>query len=755
MKTPYRYSVSKEAGIWYGLGGNSVAEFTSPYYFYGFVANWSEITIEDIRNWRMSGFYRERSNSFQLVKGLAKIARHIEYTYGVSGAKNINFEPAKFYIDRLNTETQEYEADYESEFNFTTAQDERDQYTVEMMQGGIEELIKNNEDVEYTIPVTGGNVKTITVSPFRVKGRSIFVTANDENTSGNRPAAANDLYLSPQIMYYSEDFYKILGGVSNKPIQYNEPVTPTYITGQQRNELPTFTTYTNFLFRSTVALTNVRVRMSLPVFFDNKNASSVTFRATLQKIPFNSTGATQIFTTSTITLAGSATVSHTFEIDTTFDLAIDQTVHLVIIKSLQVGNGVEWNWEEAAECIVDYEYYTSQFTVKGLNLYEVGKQLISKATNGAATLQSQLLTEAITYAQGIDCRPDSTLILSGDSIIGITDPTIKISLKDYLKAIDCWFCAGLGIEDDKVVIEKRSYFFQREVSGNENIIAHFSKLANWIIEDAVDIRFNELHIGYKDATNEVGELNGRDEFNTTLKFTSSLTKNKNVLDLVNPISASGTQIYLTYINYVTDESRNKDYKNNNELFALQFKYNPSDFSLGTALYPTDIRTTGTVTGVTDTNRILNIGLSPARCLYRHAYWLLSHFYTSLNSTFGGGAATEYRLTYQTTDRNPDLASSLSNNIYITETADISLDDLVSDLGQSRLFYPKYLTIDVDSPSNYKQAWIDKRNGAITADIEGVTVTGYPLKSTDRGVKPKITQFRLILADNNTLTDLIR
>jgi hypothetical protein len=242
----------------------------------------------------------------------------------------------------------------------------------------------------------------------------------------------------------------------------------------------------DYLLKTNVALTSVTVKGEINIYLQNPNVTSSSFRMHIYKTDYSTGTTTSIYTGETKTIGAGANNTFTYVINASFDIEAGMVLYLVLRRTS--GSDVVWMQQGGQPLTIDYQYLTSQFTVKGLNLYEVGKQLISKATDGTATLQSQLLTEAITYAQGIDCRPDSTLILSGDSIIGITDPTIKISLKDYLKAIDCWFCAGLGVEDNKVVIEKRSYFFKREVSGNENIIAHFSKLANWIIEDAVDIR---------------------------------------------------------------------------------------------------------------------------------------------------------------------------------------------------------------------------------------------------------------------------
>lgn len=771
MKTPYRYSVG-QGGKWYGIKDNEVVTLDDPHYFYGYLANWQDIGIEDLRNWRMSGFTRGRANTHQFVKGLAKIIRAIYYTYGVQAHKDSTVDPAKFYVDKLNTDTQAYEPDYESEFDFSTAEDKRDQFKVSLMQGGIQEMIKNNEDVEYEIPISGTQVRTITISPFRVNGRTDFVSVvpvEEGPTSPNRSTGditlLNYSYFDEKIDFRLADTpnfkpYDVFGVLGAFPTTFG--TTQNLEFGQPAQEVASGTFesvgiikpvrgssgYVDYLLKAHTNLYNVTVKGDINIYLKNTSGGDSSFQMRIFKTNTVTTTTTSIYTGDTRTIGAGGDGTFNYVIDASFDLSQNDIIYIVLKRT--AGSDCEWMQQEGMPLEIKYQYYTSEFTVTGLPWYEVGKQLINKLTKGLATFQSLLLTQAITYKAGIDCRPESVLMLSGDSIRGIANPKIKISLKDYLKATDVMFCAGLGITDNTVEIEKRSHFFKRlKTNDSTNLIAHLDKLEDWTIEDAEDIRFNEVHIGYRSGENEVGDLNGRDEFNTTVKFTSSYSKNKNVLDLVSPVSASGFQIYITYANYVTSEAENKDNKNDNKLFALQYKYNPATPNVGTALYPTDISGSAVVTGVTDSNRVLNIGLSPKRCLIRHLYWLLSHFYNSHPGT------DDYLLTYQTTDRNPNLQARLSTTNSIAEASDIYLDQEAAHYGQTRLFYPLYVKPETVSPENYKQRWTDNRYGVFTTDIEGVTVEGYPLSVKERNEVPKVHEVKLLLTANNNPMNFIR
>lgn len=771
MKTPYRYSISI-AGQYIGFAGEDIILQNDPYYFYGYVANWKEIGIEDMRNWRMGGFFRSRATSHQYVKYLAKAIRYVYYNYGVLGVKDVNYEPAKFHVDKLNTDSQAYEEDYVSEFDFSSLQDKRDTLDVQLMQGGIEELIKNNEDIEYEIPISGGAVKTVTVEPFLVRGKISYVSLNPVEEGGTAPNRStgditllNYSYFDEVIEYnltttpnfkptdvfgIAAAFPTAFGSTTN--IEFGQPAqevasSPFETSGIVKVVRGT-SEYTDYLLKAYVALYNVRVTGDINIYLENNGGTNTTFTMYIYKTNTVTTATSQIYTGDTNTINASTSQIFNFVIDASFNLNANDVIYIVLKRT--AGSDVEWMMEAGQGLDIEFNYYTSQFTATGLSIYETAKQLISKATGGLATFQSELLSLPITYAAGIDCRPESILILSGDSIRGVTSPKIKISLKDFLKSLDVMLCAGLAIEDNVVKIEKRSYFFQRlKSNGSINLVGSLSNLEDWTIEDAEDLRFNELHIGYQTDANDVGSLNGKDEFNTTLKFSSSYTKNKNVMDLVSPIYASGFEIYLTHVRHAIDNNPNKDTRSDNKVFALQWKYNPATPSVGTALYPTDISASAVVTGVTDTNRVLNIGLSPKRCLLRRLYWLLSHFYTTATNT------TEYLLSFQTADRNPNLQARLSTNLLITEAEDIYLDQSAGHYGQSRLFYPMYVKPETVSPENYKQRWADNRYGVFTVDIEDINLECYPLMVKERNEVPKVHEFNLILSANNTPSNLIR
>src|SRR6202008_1524349 len=77
----------------------------------------------------------------------AKILRFVYYTYGPE-------KGCQLYVEILNHTTQLYSAYYTGDIDFTTANDQRDFFSVGVKETGVAASIKANEDVIYEVPIT-------------------------------------------------------------------------------------------------------------------------------------------------------------------------------------------------------------------------------------------------------------------------------------------------------------------------------------------------------------------------------------------------------------------------------------------------------------------------------------------------------------------------------------------------------------------------------------------------------------------------
>ena len=167
----YRYAIKKDSSTYYTIQGGQVTTQSSPKYYYEGINSFSDLGISEYRNTIMDGFYRNISQKgYQFVGDLMKILRHIAFTYGVQGR-------ATLVVERLSDyRTKTYALDYESDINFAKSSRERYQFVAELLQNGVEELLKSREDSPYTLAVSGDGLVTINILPFRVRGRARFIS---------------------------------------------------------------------------------------------------------------------------------------------------------------------------------------------------------------------------------------------------------------------------------------------------------------------------------------------------------------------------------------------------------------------------------------------------------------------------------------------------------------------------------------------------------------------------------------------------
>ncbi len=747
MQTPFRYSFTTHTGKWYGIVNGTVRDdLTTVQFFYlDAVANWDDLVKMDIRNWRMSGFNRKGVEEIVFVKDAAKIVRHIFYNRGET-------EKASVYIDKYNYSTMQYESYIGGYLYFDGTVDERDYINARVAQSGIEELIKANEDVKYEIPLVA-NTKNVLMQPLRLSGKIRYLTTK----TGGAGNIAGSTYTWTDINQYEEQFLEVVDSDNLRPFFVRDRVVGgVSLKGQESTSSLSFTGSSgqiNYLFRADVPLYNVRIKADIPIFIKNNDVSnSTTIRFRIYAYDFNTTTLNPIeeVVIDTLTASGAAgdQGNYTASMDHTFDIGAANGVFLMFTSS----NGAQWEigWENEKRVSVDFEYYATEYTVTGLNAYELCRQLIGKVTNNTATFQSDLLSTAISYAQGIDCRPDRLLITSGAAIKGLTNPTIKVSLRDLLNSLDVMLCCGLGVEGNTVRIEKRSYFFKETTGGTDNLIANLTNIEGTpTVERDETLRISSLKIGYPPMDEE--DLNSYDNYNTTVWYTTG-TEGEDV-ELISRISASPYEMQRVRVRHDNDEGANTG--GNDKLFVVQYAANPTSGNTYDAFYPSQVGGTPLISGITEPTYVANLGLSPARCLIRRAYWLLGHFWSDkIHPT--SGLTQEDTLIFQNAEalsnRTQAIVTKLTTSYQINETA----NRVLSQFG-TRLFYPYRVTVNTTSPANYDTAWTNNRNGIFSYYDEQrqTTVKFFPLESEESGIRKTVKNYKGLLSAGNNLANLIR
>lgn len=757
MAKEYRYSLRKDNNTYYKVVNGQVDTQSTPYYFTEGISNFKELGLYEERNVRMSGFYRNISqNVYPFVGDMAKIVRHLFFAHDTQDVCILRVERLSEY------RTATYVLDYESQINFAKCIPSRDQTKTELLQGDVEELIKSREDSPYKVTPSGDGWVTINILPFRARGRCVFTSFKAPASNLHAPNRICEQYNWPGYAYQSEDMLEVLESPSFRPVDYFAPLAEGVSTvvefGQQYNELPLPSSFEGYILKVNVNLLSVKIKLDMPIYIKNLNGLGNSTTANLKIFQADTSGPAN-FTpvaqaSNPVTVADGADTTHVFNIDATFSVDAGKVIHIILERDSTTD--VEWQYEEGVTLKIDFEHYTSEFQVKGKNWYHAGKDIAKQLVDGKAQFKSDLLTTDVSYKDGIDCKPTHIALLSSDSIKGVTNPKIPISWSDYLKATDVFFCAGCGVERTRDVngnvdavlrLEKRSHFYQETVKGQDNLIAELGQPSN-TPEQTLPFYFegsyNELHIGSSPGNTD--DLNGAEDPHTTLKMQTSYTKDKGTNDLVSPVSASGLEIYRKYIRHATGQD-NDTGGNDNQLFALQYAPTQTN-GVHSALYPTHIVQGPYVSGVTDTDRVLNIGLTPKRCLWRRIYYEIGFFKGEQDPY------SSYALKFLTLDKNESFDSQLSTVFRVIEGKPYEyMHELLSQLKQSRLFWPIVIDGHYEAPKNIRELWESNRNGYMSVMVDGVERRGFPMSLEQRNTVPKLHNFKLMLTASQNPADL--
>jgi hypothetical protein len=247
---------------------------------------------------------------------------------------------------------------------------------------------------------------------------------------------------------------------------------------------------------------------------------------------------------------------------------------------------------------------------------------------------------------------------------------------------------------------------------------------------AKEFLYNELEIGYPEIKNDVGVLNGNEEFNTKFLFSIGTTKSPAKMDKVSKIKTSPYEI--EKIRVTTFNKTTTDYKDDNDLFSLY---------IGTVLQPAvgsipahyllDRTLNAGATGLIEQETVYNLFFSPKRNLKRNGRWLRSSLYKGDTKI----------LQFKTSDKNDKLVSG-----GLTEKA----NEPISDLG-NKFFEPVIFTANFPAPDNLLDLLDANPLQVFRFPFYGEYYKGILMEV---GIAEKEQQFILLSCTGNDLTKLI-
>jgi hypothetical protein len=377
-------------------------------------------------------------------------------------------------------------------------------------------------------------------------------------------------------------------------------------------------------------------------------------------------------------------------------------------------------------------YKTDNSTVTASYLYTHKASLISAmrpfdlfkaiaAKMGIVNVQSNFLQ---TY--------NYIVLATGDSLRGFNKSMIKTSLHDFYQSWNCLFPIAMGVRNGVLILELKEDFVKYD---NPIALGQCSNLKTSISTDYV---FNTLKIGF--PVQDMQDVNGRQEFNNTHTYTSSVTRVTKELNLVSKYRADCFGAEFMRINL--EGKVTTDDKGDDTVFFLHIeKRAVSGRTIIFTYYKLDRSRNPYISrGLLQPGTVFNTWLSPTHCLLRQGRFLRSCFYQM----------DDQSLVFQTTEKNNNLAFlSYNGEAPVIENADVP----ISSLGE-RLFTPVLMEFDTIVPRDWTDLIKEDPMRCYSFINDGVTYVGLPKKDSHRPADQKAQTYQLLSAPFNDLTNLI-
>jgi hypothetical protein len=279
-------------------------------------------------------------------------------------------------------------------------------------------------------------------------------------------------------------------------------------------------------------------------------------------------------------------------------------------------------------------------------------------------------------------------------------------------------------------VEKKENAFQATI---QQALGRVSKMEP---ESATEFQYNVVKIGYPDTNTE--DVNGRDEFNVTVVYTSPITRTNKVLDLVSKVIASMYEIELTRINL--DGKTTTDDENDSRAFFLHVE---KTATAGTgdepATYYKLLRPVyDSVTDLISPATAFNMELHPELCLRRHGNFLRSLFYWQ----------DAGYLVRETSKKNDKVTVIKAGQTYIgNKTIRIGTLD-------PALFIPITFKVEGPMPMTIIDTMDAGPDGTFSFVYGNDTYYGYPMEVGIQPANRPAQETTLLCSPQTTITQLI-
>lgn len=356
---------------------------------------------------------------------------------------------------------------------------------------------------------------------------------------------------------------------------------------------------------------------------------------------------------------------------------------------------------------IQYNAYEDDYLCKALRPMTLLRSLIQQINPGID----------VETTSNILSRPpwNRLCVTSGDSLRAIPGAVIKTKLEDYFVSYDSQLNLGLDAYDNKIVVEKYSFFrnqFKRKLQLGE--------VKNLVFDPDLTYAYSSISVGYDNQ--EYRTLNGRDEQNTLESWSTSNNRVQTVKTIKSVYRADSRGIDQLIID--NRQNQTSDTKSDNEIFFLYVKENPEEDG---TYKPEGVEIYANVEGLASVDRSYNTILSPRHMLQRHGDELSIPMALSQKGT----------LKFQSSAKNANMVLTNFDGTKFIEKADINYADISNPIS-----LPVVATFETSiTNKKFKDFLEDKTNyGYIEFQYKGKIYQGFPDKDSfvvDKNISKQI------------------
>ena len=694
---------------------------------------WFTTQIRWQRNQTYRALMRSLTNTYTFVLDGATILRHIYALQGVEGK-------CTFVIKKRRSSDWTYQPYYTGDLDFSQYDSLLKGVTINVLDGGLSALVKAYETTPFQIPILDADAVKINFDGILLKGAYTYITPANTYAYSLSQGSLEQFFAtySPTV-----DGNYPIAATNGATSRFTIAIDPTITT------FPSQAEYDNYSFQAQQAMAiSIGINFAYPQYFHYRNDSgSRTVKLVIEVIiaqnnqPFSQRHTIYQDPAGYLAPGGNRylIINVAPSPATKYNVVAGDRVYILYYFDFIPGTGsgnplVAYNYPQG-NVIINSEFTLASTISKGYRLYYLLQKLTASLSNGVNTATSTFLSNPLLPAgTNFDNVPYQVVATCGDALRNLafdtagnpSTPAIQTTLSDFFASMAAMYCVGMGVENEQLVLEHISYFFDKNTE-----IYDLGEVTDLEIKPAKEYMGNVFNVGYPNQTYD--SLNGKDEFNTTSVFKTPITRIPKTFDWVSKYRADMYGIETQRANL--DGKLTTDSSSDNDVFLIDLTTSLANGAFN--LNRPQNNPGNSASGLIEPATAENLTLTPERCFYRNGP--LVHMITKL--------LEGQNITYQISDKNSSLISNLGTGT-ITEAADVPISNLAAPV-----FSPHYITFK-KSLDNINDLMASYPKGYFRLTWQGDEYKGF---IEDVGVNPgnmDVYQFILLAHPDTDLTKYV-